>query len=300
VATGAGTFRADAPVKKVPKRAWQKLSAGRGAKGQRFYDWAVIDLTEAAPGSRQLLIRRNRTTVELAYYRCFSPQPVPLTELVRIAGSRWHVEETFQTEKGLAGLDEHQVRRYPSWIRWVTLAMLAHAFLAAARADEHARTARTRWSRCPATRSSACSSRLSFSPSTTSPTDSAGPSGDAAISRDHAPAVTSDKPHPGHEDHDLQLEYWVVLVYGDPHTVFPATVQVGMTTYGPQGVVETVSCTAVNSKTGIGSTYWKESSGGNASGDNSPVGRTPVQLVGSGSVDRTGAGTRYRISCGLP
>lgn len=70
-------------MKKVPKRAWQRLSAGRGAKGQRFTDWAVIDLTEAAPGRCQLLIRRNRTTGELAYYRCFSPQPVVLTEMVR-------------------------------------------------------------------------------------------------------------------------------------------------------------------------------------------------------------------------
>jgi SRSO17 transposase len=44
------------------------------------------------------------------------------------------VEETFQSGKGLAGLDEHQVRRYTSWSRWVTLAMLAHAFLAVVRA----------------------------------------------------------------------------------------------------------------------------------------------------------------------
>jgi hypothetical protein len=41
--------------------------------------------------------------------------------------------------KGLAGLDEHQVRRFTSWTRWVTLAVLAHAFLAVVRADEHAR-----------------------------------------------------------------------------------------------------------------------------------------------------------------
>lgn len=67
--TGAGKFRADALVKKVPKRAWHKLSAGPGAKGQRFYDWAVVDLAEAAPGRHQLLIRRNRSTGELAYYR---------------------------------------------------------------------------------------------------------------------------------------------------------------------------------------------------------------------------------------
>ncbi|WP_326608748.1 IS701 family transposase [Streptomyces sp. NBC_01799] len=137
--TRAGKFRADALARKVPMRAWQKLSAGTGAKGHRFYDWAVIDLADSRPGSRQLLIRRNRSSGELAYYRCFSPGPAPLAELVRVAGSRWRVEEFFQSGKGLAALDEHQVRHYASWSRWVTLAMLAHAFLAVVRADEHAR-----------------------------------------------------------------------------------------------------------------------------------------------------------------
>ncbi|GHD76350.1 hypothetical protein GCM10010317_092730 [Streptomyces mirabilis] len=51
--TGAGKFRADALAAKVPKRAWQKLSAGAGAKGHRFYDWAVIDLAEPRPGARR-------------------------------------------------------------------------------------------------------------------------------------------------------------------------------------------------------------------------------------------------------
>ncbi|MGW3661160.1 IS701 family transposase [Streptomyces sp. NPDC005151] len=138
VTTGAGRFRADALAKKVPKQAWQTLSAGAGAKGHRFYDWAVIDLADPRTESRQLLVRRNRSSGELAYYRCYSPVPVPLTELVRVAGSRWRVEEFFQSGKGLAALDEHHVRRYVSWSRWVTLAMLAHAFLAVVRADEHA------------------------------------------------------------------------------------------------------------------------------------------------------------------
>ncbi|MDQ0767171.1 hypothetical protein [Streptomyces canus] len=56
--------------------------------------------------------------------------------MVRVAGRRWTVEETFQASKGLAGLDEHQVRRWTSWHRWVTLAMLAHAFLAVTAAAE--------------------------------------------------------------------------------------------------------------------------------------------------------------------
>ncbi|MGW7276177.1 IS701 family transposase [Streptomyces sp. NPDC054864] len=140
VTTPAGKFRADTLAGKLPKRAWQKLSAGVGAKGYRRYDWAVIDTADLNPGHRQLLIRRSRNTCELAYYRCYSPQTVPLTTLVKVAGSGRRVEETFQAEKGLAGLDEHQVRRYVSWTRWVTLAMLAHAFLAIVRGDEHTRT----------------------------------------------------------------------------------------------------------------------------------------------------------------
>lgn len=75
-------------ARQVPMRAWQKLSAGAGAKAYRFYDWAVIDLSDPRPGSRQLLIRRDHSTGERAYYRCYSPAAVPLTNLVRVAGSR--------------------------------------------------------------------------------------------------------------------------------------------------------------------------------------------------------------------
>ncbi|MCC9312543.1 IS701 family transposase, partial [Kitasatospora sp. RB6PN24] len=138
VTTKAGRFPAKALVARIPKRAWQRLSAGAGAKGERFYDWAQVDIDgpDDRPGHWWLLVRRNRRSGELAFYRCFSPTPVPLSDLVRVAGRRWTVEETFQSGKGLAGLDEHQVRRWTSWHRWVTLAMLAHAFLAVTAALE--------------------------------------------------------------------------------------------------------------------------------------------------------------------
>jgi len=58
--------------------------------------------------------------------------------LVKVAGQRWWVEECFQTSKGLTGLDHHQVRRWTSWHRRVTLAMLAHAFLTVITAAERA------------------------------------------------------------------------------------------------------------------------------------------------------------------
>jgi SRSO17 transposase len=46
---------------------------------------------------------------------------------------RLAIEERIKTSKGLGGLDtQHQVRRWRSWYRWATLAMLAHAFLVVA------------------------------------------------------------------------------------------------------------------------------------------------------------------------
>jgi SRSO17 transposase len=135
VPTAAGPVRADALVAGLPPWAWQQLSAGPGAKGERNYDWAWITLTTGSSADdtstecRWLLVRRNQTTGELAFYRCYSPQTVPLRELVRVAGRRWTIEESFQTGKGLTGLDEHQVRRWTSWRRWTLLAMLAHALL---------------------------------------------------------------------------------------------------------------------------------------------------------------------------
>jgi SRSO17 transposase len=137
-ATAAGTVRADALARKLPPRAWQRLSAGTGAKGHRWYDWAWVAIDPARSGHRWLLIRRHRRTRELAYYRCYSPHHVPLTVLVAAAGRRWMVEEDFQASKGLAAPGEHQVRRWTSWYRWITLAMLALAFLTIAALAEHA------------------------------------------------------------------------------------------------------------------------------------------------------------------
>lgn len=74
-------------------------------------------------------MRRNDDTGELAWYRCWTPRPAAIGDLVHVAGRRWTVEENFQAAKVHAGLDEHQVRRWDSWHRWTTLAMLAHAFL---------------------------------------------------------------------------------------------------------------------------------------------------------------------------
>ena len=133
--TGLRRARADELVAELPKRAWRRHSAGDGAKGLRYYDWARIAITTdtndppAAPGRRWLLARRNRKTKEIAYYLCFSTKSVPWATLVRIAGRRWTIEENFQAGKTLVGLDQHQVRSWTSWRRWTILCILALALL---------------------------------------------------------------------------------------------------------------------------------------------------------------------------
>ena len=90
VPAGAGqVIRADRLAARLPGRAWQRLSAGAGAKGCRYHDWAWINISDPRPGHRWLLIRRTPRTGELAFYRCYAPHPVPLAALVKVAGRRW-------------------------------------------------------------------------------------------------------------------------------------------------------------------------------------------------------------------
>jgi len=128
--------RADLLAAGLPRRSWQRLSAGAGTKGHRYYRWAWFKIDDDQPGQHWLLVRRNDSTGEMAHYRCYSPRPTPLIVLVRVAGQRWKIEESFHTANGQAGLDEHQVRRRCSRHRRSTLAMLAMAFLAVTTADE--------------------------------------------------------------------------------------------------------------------------------------------------------------------
>lgn len=129
--TPAGRRRADALAAALPHRAWQRLSCGNGAKGRRWYDWALI---ATARPEIIMLVRRSRASGELAFYLCHTPKPVPMAVLVKVAGTRWAVEECFQAAKNEAGMDHYQVRLYRAWYRYVTLAMLALAWLAVTRA----------------------------------------------------------------------------------------------------------------------------------------------------------------------
>jgi SRSO17 transposase len=109
---------------------WSRRSCGIGSKGFRVYDWTLI--TTGDPG-HQYVVRRNITDGELAYFHCHNPRAEGLSELVRVIGSRWPIEECFEAAKQEAGLDQYQFRLYQAWYRHITLAMLALVFLAVLR-----------------------------------------------------------------------------------------------------------------------------------------------------------------------
>jgi len=99
---GAGrTLTAAEAVPLIPARAWHRMRTGSGTKGTRHYDWAMLEVTSDdtpdghGDGHSVLLARRHRYTGKLSFYRCWTPEPVPLSRLIAIAVARWRIEMVF-------------------------------------------------------------------------------------------------------------------------------------------------------------------------------------------------------------
>jgi SRSO17 transposase len=123
--------------------AWRRLSAGAGAKGERLFDWAYLELAdleaaeynESLSGlwTRGLLIRRTIADGTLAFFATWCPAGTPVEALVSVEGRRWAIEDGFETAKNELGLDHNETRSWHGWHRHVSLVMLAFAMLAAIR-----------------------------------------------------------------------------------------------------------------------------------------------------------------------
>jgi SRSO17 transposase len=134
--TGQEREWASAVVARLPEKAWSRVSCGTGSKGERFYAWTRLPLG-GPQGERQrwLLARRSlRGPTETAYYVVSGPRDTALERIIQVAGTRWAIEESFETAKGEVGLDQYEVRSWHGWYRHVTLALFAHAYLTVMRA----------------------------------------------------------------------------------------------------------------------------------------------------------------------
>jgi SRSO17 transposase len=136
----------------LPTRAWRRLSAGAGSKGERLYDWARVRLTrlQQPPWDHWLLVRRSRKDPkDIAYYVVFGPDRTSLATLAQVAGRRWAIEECFEVAKQEVGLADYESRSWHGWYRHITFAMLALAFLASMRVKLNAAAPRKRGLRPP-------------------------------------------------------------------------------------------------------------------------------------------------------
>jgi SRSO17 transposase len=111
------------------KKCREVRSAGKGSKGERWY--ARAWLATASP-RHSLLVRRHLRTGDLAFHYCCVPdgQATSRARLVRAAGLRWPVEESFEFGKGCFGLDQCQARLHTALLRHFVLVMAAFAICA--------------------------------------------------------------------------------------------------------------------------------------------------------------------------
>ena len=117
---------------KLPGDGWFETSCGKGSKGERIYDWQIVETSGVAPVGfkRVILVRRNKKEPEeMKAYLAFAPQDTPDKKLVEVAGIRWTVESCFKESKGEVGLDHYEVRSHDGWYKHISFALLALALL---------------------------------------------------------------------------------------------------------------------------------------------------------------------------
>ena len=109
-----------------------------GEKGLVTYDWAcqrVVESSNGLPGRDGWLIARRSLNdrEEIAYYLSNAPADTPLLQLAQVVSLRYTVEQCIKEAKNETGLDEYEVRHWPSWHRHITLSIMAYTWLAVIR-----------------------------------------------------------------------------------------------------------------------------------------------------------------------
>ena len=115
---------------------WTQLPRGAGPYNVQRQEWACLPLSEPCPDvkRRWLLVRRSGNEPDdLVYYIACGPEATTTADLVRLCGQRWQIEECFAQAKGEVGMDHYEVRTWVAWHRFITLCLLAHAYLVVVR-----------------------------------------------------------------------------------------------------------------------------------------------------------------------
>ena len=138
---GFESIRVDEWLARKRHLRWHRLSAGKGSKGPRLFDWKWWKMNAQVPEGWQawILVRRSISDPsKIVYYRVCAPKETTLQQVVLIAGQRWKVEEAIERGKSECGLDQYEVRSWTGWYRHITLSLVAQ--LCATLMTEQAKT----------------------------------------------------------------------------------------------------------------------------------------------------------------
>ena len=124
----------------LPSEAWTLRSVGMGVQGDRCGRWACLPLSEVCPAGKchwRLVQQALDDPSDRAYHVACGADGTTVDDLLRVCGSRWQIEEGFAQAKGEVGLDHYEVRTWAAWHRFITLCLLAHAYLVVLRLAVH-------------------------------------------------------------------------------------------------------------------------------------------------------------------
>ena len=119
-------------------KGWRTIRWREGSKGwleSRFWAMRVQPshgFHEGEPPHKEvwLLVEWPESAeAPLKYFLCDLPEHYTLRRLVRLAKSRWQIEQGYQQLKEELGLDHYEGRNWQGWHHHVTLVMMAYAFL---------------------------------------------------------------------------------------------------------------------------------------------------------------------------
>jgi SRSO17 transposase len=120
----------DAVGRALPPRAWCRVTWGQGTKGPLAARFAARRVRlRHGRGDRWVLFERSLADDARKYYVLNLEPTASLKTLVRLARSRWPIEQQYRELKDELGLDHFEGRTYPGWAHHTVLTAAAFTFL---------------------------------------------------------------------------------------------------------------------------------------------------------------------------